>query len=280
MDACDVGAVHAARTALSIAATGTGRSANARTVRRPVTADWRARSVPREKRSSSLGRTRSRAMLSPPACTPRTTATGVPPVLPLTRSAAAAISSATATWVISSGWPRSSVVPRRSSITVTPAAPMQKSVTPSRHGRPAVSVITTPTSVPVCSAIASRSAAALASGSRGRRSGTVVLERSMPAAAITMPRWFSTIRRSPRSATVRTVSAAIASSRSSTHCPSTLLTIFELTTRMSPSAIPCEPSGHCTWTTAAASVLARSTLWSNCGSPGTATACIRSPTRR
>ena len=79
-----------------------------------------------------------------------------------------------------------------------------------------------------------------ASGSSGS-SSTVpagVLDASTPAAAITKPCRFSTIRVFPRRATSRTVSASIAASRSSasTSRPSALLTIFDVTTTTSPSA--------------------------------------------
>src|SRR5690606_28025868 len=98
----------------------------------------------------------------------------------------------------------------------------------------------------------SRSAAAIAradaSGSSGS-SSTVpsgVFEASTPAAADTMPRRFSTMRvvfpvaGFVREATTRTVSAVIASSRSSatTKRPSAFETILLVTTRMSPSSSP------------------------------------------
>ena len=57
---------------------------------------------------------------------------------------------------------------------------------------------------------------------------------------MTRPCRFSTIRSAPRRATTRTVSASMAASRSSasTIRPSALLTIFEVTSRTSPSSEP------------------------------------------
>ncbi len=120
---------------------------------------------------------------------PRTTATGRPAALPLTRSPAAASSSAVATRVAPSGLPCASVPPRRSSRTRTPAAPIATSVSPSRQGRPKVSVTITPTSTPSASRSPSRMPRAEASESSGS-SSTVpggVLEASTPAAAMTRP---------------------------------------------------------------------------------------------
>ena len=104
--------------------------------------------------------------------------------------------------------------------------------------------MSTPSSTPSRSRSPAASARAEASGSTGSRSTVPcgVLEASTPAAAEIMPRRFSTIRVVEpvgvvREATTRTVSAVIASSRSaaSTKRPSALETIFEVTTRMSPS---------------------------------------------
>lgn len=158
---------------------------------------------------------------------------------PFTRSPAAASSSAVATIVALSGFPWASVPPRRSSRTRTPAAPIATSVSPVRHGRPKVSVTITPTSTPSDSRSPARIAAAEASGSSGS-SRTVpagVFEASTPAAAMTRPCRFSTIRRGPRRATTRTVSASIAASRESARTirPSALETIFEVTSSTSPS---------------------------------------------
>ncbi len=84
----------------------------------------------------------------PSRANPRTTATGTPPSLPLTRSPAAASSSAIATCVTSSVLPYASVRPRGSVTAVTPATPIAVSVMPARHGRPIESLMTTPTSTP------------------------------------------------------------------------------------------------------------------------------------
>ena len=113
---CGAGAVSAAPMAARIAGSCTGMSAKARTDRRSSTASLRpaaiASAVPIRNRSSSTGRTRSRAVEPSSAPTsPRTTATGTPQSLPFTRSAAAAISSATATSVIASSFPYSSIRP-------------------------------------------------------------------------------------------------------------------------------------------------------------------------
>ena len=177
------------------------------------------------------------------ADSPRTTATGAPESLPFTRSAAPATSSAIEVTVISSAWPCASTRPRKSSSGAMPAAPIAESVRPSRHGRPIVSVTTTPTVTPWSRCQAARSARAEASGSTGR-STTVpagVFDASTPAAAMTKPCAVSTIRVTPRGvwrvATTRTVSAVIASSRSSaaTVRPSALLTTLLVTTSTSPS---------------------------------------------
>src|SRR6266545_6302693 len=63
------------------------------------------------KRSRSAGSTSSRAVPFPPGERPRTIATGTPAVLPLTSSAAEAISSATAITVDWSSYPAASVWP-------------------------------------------------------------------------------------------------------------------------------------------------------------------------
>lgn len=198
--------------------------------------------------SSAAVRTRARAPTAASVGSPttwgrpRTTATGSPAALPLTRSPAAANSSAVATTVALSGLPCASTPPRRSSSTRTPAAPMATSVSPVRQGLPKVSVITTPTSTPRVSRSPSRMRTAEASGSSGSNSTVPagVLEASTPAAAMTRPCRFSTIRSAPRRATTRTVSASMASSRSpaSTSRRSALLTIFDVTSRTSPSTSP------------------------------------------
>ncbi len=112
------------------------------------------------------------------------------------------------------------------------------SVWPVRHGRPIVSLTITPTVSPRRAAMAARSRRAESSGSSGS-STTVpgaVLELSTPAAAITSPCRLVTILVGPRRATVRTASASMDASRSPvTTRPSALLTILDVTTRMSPS---------------------------------------------
>jgi hypothetical protein len=109
---CGAGAVSAVATARRTAAGSTGESVNALIVRRAsgTSAD------PYRNMSSSAGRMSSRA--PGPSCSvtrpssPRTTATGTFSDLPLTRSAAAAISSATAATVTSRTLPNVSVSPR------------------------------------------------------------------------------------------------------------------------------------------------------------------------
>ena len=198
--------------------------------------------------SSLDGRTSARAPGPSASVTkvesPRITATGNCSALPLTRSPAAAISSATAATVTSRRLPHASASPRWSRTGTTPAAPMAVSVWPARQGRPKVSVITTPTFTPARSRSALRSCCADSSGFSGS-STTVpgaVFDSSTPAAAITNPCLVCEISIGPRRATTRAVSAAIASSRviAATR-PSALLTTFDVTTRMSPSCKPGAP---------------------------------------
>ena len=113
---CGAGAVSASATPASISAGSTGSAENRRTDRRSSWA-WRrprsiASAVPSQNRSSSPART-SRAADEPSSRTfsPRTTATGMPVSFPFTRSAAAAISSATATSVTISSLPWPSRAP-------------------------------------------------------------------------------------------------------------------------------------------------------------------------
>ena len=134
--------------------------------------------------------------------------------------------------------------PEKSSATRSPAAPIAMSVWPSRQARPAVSVTMTPTVAPVSSCSRARRARALASGSRG--SSTIepasTLDASTPAAAIVSPSRVRTISVGPRRATTRTVSSAIASSRSPERTrPSALLITLLVTTTMSPSPSVVEP---------------------------------------
>ena len=224
---CGAGAVIAIETARVTAAGSTASSVKCRMVRREATASRapsrRASAEPSGKRSSSRGRTPETAPGPSSTVTwwarPRTSATGTPPDLPLTRSAAEAISSATAMTVASIARPWASGSPRRSSSTVTPATPIAESVSPSRQGRPRVSVTTTPTESPVRSRSPCRKARADASESRGRSSTwpAGALLASMPAAASTSPWWVRTIRVVPRGvsfvATTVTVSASRAASR-------------------------------------------------------------------
>ena len=107
---CGAGAVSASATAASTSSGATGSSLNRRTDRRSSCAWPRpsasASSVPSQNRSSSPGRSSVRALdPSSDSVSPRTTATGISVSLPLTRSAAAAISSATAISVTISSLP-------------------------------------------------------------------------------------------------------------------------------------------------------------------------------
>ena len=131
-----------------------------------------------------------------------------------TRSAAAAISSATATWVERSGAPDRSGVPRRSRSGDSPATPMAMSVVPLRKGRPNESVTTTASSSPVSSAIRARIRRALASGSSGNRMTVpgAALEWSTPAEAQTKPCRVSAITSPLRARTTRALSVTITSS--------------------------------------------------------------------
>ena len=178
------------------AAGSTGSLVNSRTVRRSASTS----AVPSRNMSSSAGRTRAAAPGPSASVTssgrPRTMATGICVVLAFTRSAAAAISSATAATVTSSRLPKVSASPRWSRSGASPAAPMAVSVWPVRHGRPRVSLTITPTVSPRRAPMAARSRRAESSGSSGS-STTVpgaVLELSTPAAAITSPCRVVTIR--------------------------------------------------------------------------------------
>ena len=174
---------------------------------------------------------------------PRTTATGSPSALPLTRSPAAASSSAMATTVALSGLPYASVPPRRSSSTRTPAAPMATSVSPLRQGRPKVSVTThadvdaqrvpQPVADPPRGGVGvlgqqqhgARGGVGGVDPGRGHHEALPVLDDPQRARAARPParsrrRWPP---RGRRPATIR---------------PSALLTIFEVTTRTSPSTQP------------------------------------------
>ena len=156
---------------------------------------------------------------------------------------------------------------------------MAASVSPSRHGRPNVSVMTTASRTPAVVCSRARRARALASGSRGRSTTLPgsVLEASTPAAAITKPCRVSTMRRRPvgvvRAATRRTDSAVIASSRSTagTTRPSALLTTLLVTTTTSPSRRPLLPSGQDAVGISALMSSARSSPARTSGRPGSGT---------
>jgi hypothetical protein len=235
---CGAGAVSAVATARRTASDSTGSPVNARMVRRAsgTSADPNRNMSSWGGRISALAPGPSSPVTRP--ASPRTTATGTPRAFPFTRSAAAATSSATAATVTSRMLPKVSASPRWSRNGITPAAPMALSVWPARHGRPIVSVTTTPTLRPVRECSALRSRRADSSGSAGSRTTVpgAVLDSSTPAAASTKPCRVCAIVVAPRLATTRAVSASMACSREvATTRPSALLTIFDVTTRMSPS---------------------------------------------
>src|SRR3954467_9138926 len=141
---------------------------------------------------------------------PRTTTAGSRESLWRTRSAAAAAWSATAIHVAPSYRPAPSRRPRQSSSGRRPATPIATSAWPLRHARPNESATTTAGRA----GSAARSALALASGSRGRRtsvSGAGAFEASTPALAQTKPWWVRAMI-TPRSA------RTIALDSSSTTC--------------------------------------------------------------
>src|SRR5580658_1054478 len=118
-------------------------------------------------RSSSGGRTSS-AMEASGAVQlkPRTMTTGWPSAAwPCNKDAAAAISSAKPMMLTSRMRPNRSGWPRRSITDGMPADPIATPAVPRRHGRPKLSLITTPTSA--CDASADRIASADPSGSNG-----------------------------------------------------------------------------------------------------------------
>ncbi len=140
---------------------------------------------------------------------------------------------------------------------------MALSVCPARHGLPIVSVTITPMLRPVrgCSALRSRRADSSGSSGSSTTVPGAVLDSSTPAAARTRPCRVCAIVVAPRLATTRTVSASMACSREAAITrPSALLTIFDVTTRMSPS----RRSGAASAMSAARSVPAVTS-----GSPGT-----------
>ncbi|SLE33271.1 Uncharacterised protein [Mycobacteroides abscessus subsp. massiliense] len=128
-----------------------------------------------------------------------------------------------------------------------PAEPMAASVWPLRQARPMVSVITTATLTPKRCDSASRTAAALASGSVGSRTSSALstFDASIPAAACTMPMVFSVISVLPLRASTRidsesinlrrSVSRASGSVGAATIRPSALEIILLVMTITSPS---------------------------------------------
>ena len=199
-------------------------------------------------RSSAGSRTispRTSPARSHPGSTPRMTAAAAPVALPITRSAALASSSTTATSVTWSSRPCVSVVPRRSTIAPMPAQPMATSVSPRRHGRPNVSDTITATSTPARARMPSRRRRADRSASSGRSAAhpASTLERSTPALAHTKPCFVSLMTRSPRRRSTRTDSrstialwASGSSDSSRSSLPSAFDTTFWVTTTTSPSA--------------------------------------------
>ena len=140
-------------------------------------------------------------------------------------------------------------MPRRSCTAVTPDTPSAWSVMPARQARPSESLTITPTVTPSRCSNSLRSAAAEASGSAGNNaiSSRATFDASTPAPAITTPCRLTTIRRSPRRATTRTVSSSMACWRTASRAtgsspptatsrPSALETILDVTTTTSPSS--------------------------------------------
>ena len=156
--------------------------------------------------------------------------------------------------------------PRRSSSGASPATPIAWSVWPVRHGA-AHRVGDDDRHVDPGEG---RAAGTAARGPTrpGRRAAAApcpcsVPLASTPAAASTRPCRVSTIRVGPRRATTRTVSAVIASSRSTrTARPSALDTTFDVTTTTSPSA-----SAKSSAASAAVSNVARSSPAATSGTP-------------
>src|SRR5216683_4961179 len=224
-----------------------------------------------QNRSSPAGRTTSRpAPGSPTPSNPRITTTGARLVLPITRPAAAARSSATASTVAWRLLPSSSKVPRRSRTAGTPASPSATLTMPNRHGRPNVSEMTTPTFTPASSRSRSHRRRALASGSSGSSvttSSPGTLEWSTPPLAETNPWRVSVMRiRSERttralssstictkrgsgaairSGAMRSASALAVTSERRRKRPSALETTFCATTTTSPSTSDAWDSISC-----------------------------------
>src|SRR6185436_2301420 len=120
-------------------------------------------------RSSCGGRTswRTEPVPNHDASSPRTIATGTLADLPITNSAADAISSAIATSVTISSRPSASEAPRRSTTAVIPHTPIATSLSPWRQGRPNVSDTITATSTPARACNASHTCFAERSASTG-----------------------------------------------------------------------------------------------------------------
>ncbi len=166
---CGAGAVMAAATARRTAAGATGASVKSRTVRRAASTS----PEPNRNMSSAGGLISARPPGPSASVTrsarPRTIATGMPLVLALTRSAAAAISSATAATVTSSRVPNVSGWPRWSSTGSTPRRRSRRRSGRCARARPSVSVTMTPILAPSRSRRALRSLRAEPSGSSGSR---------------------------------------------------------------------------------------------------------------
>ena len=109
--------------------------------------------------------------------TPRTTATGMPVALPMTSSAAPAISSTTATSVTCISRPvRVGRAPAGRGSAPMPAQPMATSVSPRRHVRPNVSLMMTATSTPAACLDAVADAAGRAVAVVGQQGGVAPLD--------------------------------------------------------------------------------------------------------
>ena len=180
----------------------------------------------------------------------------------MSRPAAAANSSATAMTVWCNSRPCRSSSPRWSSSGSSPDTPSANSTKPSRHGRPNVSVMTTPMEMPRSRSMANRNRRAEASGSFGRRmttSSASVLDASTPELAHTQPCLLSVMTTPFFMRTIRLLSLSTTSTMRgslshisaicranvdgvtvprSTTAPSAFDTIFWHITRMSPSLRP------------------------------------------
>ena len=138
---CGAGAMHAASTNRRARRAAPGRGGTARIDRRAARNAGRAGAHRRGLNGTGRrpGRARARARCSPATTPGRGRARwrpARPADLPITSSAAAATSSATATSVTCSSRPSASVVPRRSTTAARPATPMATSVRPVAPGAP------------------------------------------------------------------------------------------------------------------------------------------------